>query len=126
MYEVQRGEGSTTLVEFLDHCGAEEEKDKDKDKGDYQSSTKRDTDTVVIDDESIEPKPRELWTNEEIKRFRLDAQARNIIIRSIPHSVQFKFGVVILRMRLGISLKRVVQAKTKENKLEALNLSSIT
>ena len=36
------------------------------------------------------PKDRSEWTSEEAKRFRLDGQARNIIIRSTPDSIQCK------------------------------------
>ena len=34
------------------------------------------------------PKDRSEWTSEEAKRFRLDGQARDIIIRSTPDSIQ--------------------------------------
>lgn len=70
------------------------------------------------------PKDRSEWTSEEAKRFRLDGQARNIIIRSTPHSIQCK----LWGAKTAKEAWKMVQdlcagsEKTKENKLEVLKL----
>jgi len=70
------------------------------------------------------PKDRSEWTSEEAKRFRLDGQARNIIIRSTPDSIQCK----LWGAKTAKEAWKMVQdlcagsEKTKENKLEVLKL----
>ena len=56
-----------------------------KERAQDSSGSSSETTTLAYED-----KPREQWTSEDAKRYRLDGQARNIIICSTPEHIQCK------------------------------------
>ena len=73
--------GPIRILQKVESYPVSSGKDKDTEDGSSKEGEVR---------ESWVEKPRSEWTSEEAKRFRLDGQARNIIIRSTPDTIQCK------------------------------------